>query len=600
MKKVKFKKYSDLYYLFILFFIIIISVYLVLGHIEKNETYQIKENLESILRITHDNINRWKKHRIYKIEIIASSHEIKSLTQTLIKTSRQSKIYKSAVDKIQVYLQPKLNELNDDNYYILSPTLVNLASFDTGTIGKEYFNKEKLEKIHNIFTGNSILTTPYFSKFSKKAEMILGTPIKDNSGNIIAALLFLVPPENEFTQILQLGKVAMTGETYAFDRNGKLISESRFNNQLRKIGLIKENEKGILNIKIEDPGYNLLENSEKSHEGSVKSFTKMVKSALSEKSGINLEGYRDYRGVMVVGTWLWDNYLNMGIATEVDKSEIYRHSYETYFLITALVCIITLLSLLYGNRLKKSLKNLDILRHKLEKNNEELEKANYELSQYASVVSHDLKTPLRAIHSYSDFLMEDLIDSLEEEQKNYLLGLGKAVKQSEALVNDMLDYYRLGKLNVKINNINVNTFLDELKTMIHPSEKEKIIFETDIQTLNSEIVLLRHILQNLISNGFKYNQSNEKIVEVKIINYDENNIRITVSDNGIGIEPEYHEKIFGIFQRLHPSDEYEGTGIGLAVVKKAIDKLGGNIKLESKINEGAKFIIILPKNESKG
>jgi len=190
--------------------------------------------------------------------------------------------------------------------------------------------------------------------------------------------------------------------------------------------------------------------------------------------------------------------------------------------------------------------------------------------------------------------MEDLIDSLEDKQKTYLTGLNRAVKQSETLVNDMLEYHKLGKAKLNISRIDLDSFIDELKNIIKQSSNEEMTIENHVIAFDSDIVLLRQILYNLISNAFKYNESQPKKILITFSGYDEHHIQISVADNGIGIEPEYHEKIFGIFQRLHPSDEYEGTGVGLAVVKKAVDKLKGHLKIESKLNEGSKFIIILP------
>ncbi|MDH5720805.1 MAG: ATP-binding protein [Spirochaetia bacterium] len=585
------------FYLSIFFLIIFVILYNVLGHIERNEKFQVKETLESILKITHDNIKRWKAHRIQNLENIAMEGEVKSITKILLNHNANTITYKSALKEIQLYLKPKINALKDDNFFLISKDFINLASLDTTSVGKKYASIQQYDEIQKIFHGKSVLTPPFESDISKKPEMIIGAPVKNNSNDIIAALIFLVPPENEFTAILQLGRVAKTGETYAFNKEGTLISESRFNAHLLQAGLLKKGERGILNILIDDPGTNLLENSTSHTKDSKTTLTKMAKSAISGNSGFDLEGYRDYRGVTVVGSWLWDNDLDIGITTEVDRDEIYEHSNENFFLIIFLTGSIILLALIYSMRQKNILKNMTVLGEKLEINNEELEKANEELAQYASVVSHDLKTPLRAIHSYSDFLMEDLIDSLQDQHKTYLIGLNRAVKQSETLVNDMLEYHKLGKAKLSISKIDLNNFIEELKSIIKQSSNEEMTIENNIKSLDSDIVLLRQIFYNLISNAFKYNESQPKKISIMFSYYDEHHIQISVADNGIGIEPEYHEKIFGIFQRLHPSDEYDGTGVGLAVVKKAVDKLKGDIKLESKLNEGSKFIIILPVNK---
>jgi PAS domain S-box-containing protein len=223
-----------------------------------------------------------------------------------------------------------------------------------------------------------------------------------------------------------------------------------------------------------------------------------------------------------------------------------------------------------------------------------LEQANAELEQYAYVVSHDLKAPLRAIHNYADFLREDLAMALDEEQKAYLDGLGLAVCEGEELVGDLLELSRIGRRSVPIETVDVGAFLRELSAILISPADVEIVMAEDWPTMDVEPVLLGQIFQNLIGNAIKFNHAPRKRVELGWRPLGEAQVELFVRDNGIGIDPRYHEKIFRAFERLHAREEYEGTGIGLAIVKKAADKLRGLVRVESEPGEGSTFFVTLP------
>ena len=142
-------------------------------------------------------------------------------------------------------------------------------------------------------------------------------------------LTFRVDPVDDFSRITKLGRIGKTGETYAFDESGKLITESRFENQLRQIGMIGPAMRSILNIEIRDPGVNLLEGLRPSLPRSRQPLTLMAQQAIKGRAGFNLDGYRDYRGVPVVGAWLWNEELDFGLTSEIDRLEAYRAYHTT-------------------------------------------------------------------------------------------------------------------------------------------------------------------------------------------------------------------------------------------------------------------------------
>jgi PAS domain S-box-containing protein len=225
----------------------------------------------------------------------------------------------------------------------------------------------------------------------------------------------------------------------------------------------------------------------------------------------------------------------------------------------------------------------------------DLEAANEELSQYASVVSHDLKAPLRAIRNYTDFLSEDLEESLDGDQKMYLEGLKRSVRQGDMLVDDLLEFSRVGRQDTLTQTIDIGVFLEELIASLALSPDVEVVLGNNWPTIETEPTLLSLVFQDLIRNATKFNRSPRKRIEIGWLPVDDEHYEVFVRDNGIGIEPRYHKQIFRMFNRLHTREEYGGTGLGLAIVRKAVGKLRGSVRLESKPGEGSTFFVALPK-----
>jgi PAS domain S-box-containing protein len=235
----------------------------------------------------------------------------------------------------------------------------------------------------------------------------------------------------------------------------------------------------------------------------------------------------------------------------------------------------------------------------LERKATALEVANEELSEYAYVVSHDLKAPLRAIRNYADFLYEDLEGRLDGDQKTYIEGLKRAVRQGEILVEDMLEYSRVGRKEVPPEPIDIGVFLQELVATLALSPDVEVVMGDSWPTIKTDPTLLTQIFQDLIRNGVKFNHAQRKRIELGWLPGDDGGYQLFVRDNGIGIDPRHQEQIFRMFHRLHTRKEYGGTGLGLAIVKKAVGRLHGAIRVESTSGEGSTFFISLPQTHKE-
>lgn len=224
-----------------------------------------------------------------------------------------------------------------------------------------------------------------------------------------------------------------------------------------------------------------------------------------------------------------------------------------------------------------------------------LEKINKELDQFAYIVSHDLKAPLRAINNLSIWIEEDIGEKIESDtQKNFNLLRGR-IGRMEGLINGILDYSRAGRMKAQLSEIDLNVFIDDIVINLAPPEKVKVKIQDNLPTIWAEKIAIDQVFSNFISNAIKYNNNENPEIEV---NYsDEGDFyKFCVVDNGPGIDPQYHEKVFQIFQTLQARDSVESTGVGLAIVKKIVEEKGGNAWVESEVGKGSKFFFTLTKN----
>ncbi len=233
----------------------------------------------------------------------------------------------------------------------------------------------------------------------------------------------------------------------------------------------------------------------------------------------------------------------------------------------------------------------------------EVERSNADLEQFAYIASHDLREPLRMVSSYLSLIGMRYGEALAGSGMEFLEFARQGAVRMDRLVQDLLDYAKIGRRDVNLQPLKLSDSLDESLRILCPNLQE---CDADIelgQSIKTAMVmgepgLLFRLFQNLFSNAIKY-RSEERPVEIHVDCHLVNDFwEISIKDNGIGIEDEYHEKIFGIFQRLHTQDKFEGTGIGLAIVRKIVERLGGRIRLESTPGHGTTFFVSLKKSPS--
>jgi signal transduction histidine kinase len=231
---------------------------------------------------------------------------------------------------------------------------------------------------------------------------------------------------------------------------------------------------------------------------------------------------------------------------------------------------------------------------KREKLMSELESANEELKNFAYVVSHDLKAPLRAISSLADWISTDYADKFDEEGKEHLRLLIGRVHRMDSLIEGILLYSRVGRVKEAVIAVDLNRLVGEVIGMLAPPANIKITIKNSLPTIMTEPTRIQQVFQNLLSNAIKYMDKPEGKIRIAC-SAEGHQWKFSVTDNGPGIKQQHFDKIFQLFQTLAPRDRVESSGVGLALVKKIVEMYGGQIWVESTVGQGTAFFFTLPR-----
>lgn len=241
--------------------------------------------------------------------------------------------------------------------------------------------------------------------------------------------------------------------------------------------------------------------------------------------------------------------------------------------------------------------DLDQSNTALLQNVQKLDASNKELEQFAYVASHDLQEPLRMISSFMHLLRKRYGEQLDSKAHEYMRFAEDGARRLQQIILDLLEFAKIGSENTEKATIDLNQLIREYRSLReHAIAEKKVRLTTDeLPVITSYPVPITQLFNNLIDNAIKY-ANPERTPEIHIGAKDRvDSWEFSVADNGIGIDPEYFDKIFVLFQRLHSNEAYSGTGIGLSVVKKVLDHLGGDIRVESEPGKGTKFTFTVPK-----
>jgi signal transduction histidine kinase len=229
----------------------------------------------------------------------------------------------------------------------------------------------------------------------------------------------------------------------------------------------------------------------------------------------------------------------------------------------------------------------------------ELQETNDELEAFSYSVSHDLRAPLRTLQGFTQALMEDYGSQLDDLGQDYARYIVEAAVSMDTLIADLLAYSRLGRTEIQIQPTDLSRVLAEALSQLDTERRERnaqIILEAPLPQVMAQYRILVQVLTNLLSNAIKFVKPDVQ-PQVRVWAEErENSVRFWVEDNGLGIAEEHQERIFRVFERLHGIEAYPGTGIGLAIVRKGIEHMGGRVGVVSQPDKGSRFWLEFPKS----
>ncbi|MDH5516775.1 MAG: hypothetical protein OEY36_03020 [Gammaproteobacteria bacterium] len=341
--------------------------------------------LNVVVETTHETHIIWIKDNKSSVEFTAKNPLMVSLVKQLLDEGMSAKEPRanSALKNLRHYFITSHNTLNHVGFFIITKDNINAASMRDGSLGrKNLITRHYPELLEKAFSGETVFVPPIESdvvfddgSVRNRPTMFFVTPIMDKAG-VRALFALQILPNRSFTRITQAGRIGKTGETYVFNKSGFMLTNSRFVSDLHRIGLITKEQDAILNIRVSDPGANMLNGFKPVLSPSDQALTVMAESAVSGKSGVNVSGYRDYRGQTVFGAWLWNEELGFGVTTEIDEKEALR-SYEltkntVQYIVLIMLSLSVLLALVIYWIEQKASKNLKSAYNELEHKTTEL------------------------------------------------------------------------------------------------------------------------------------------------------------------------------------------------------------------------------------
>lgn len=292
----------------------------------------VRLHLEKVVEITHSAIHRWVDHRSSDAALLADRPDMRQLIQELLglPSTKEALLGSDALQRLRNLVRPGVEEYQDLDVVIISPDGITIASLHDAIVGNEIFRAAQAQQLNALFQGEAQLVLPLNYEPDKPGHrtgevqrILITVPVYDAGGKVIAGLGLQIDPAHDFSRIIQIARSGKSGDAYAMDQHGLLLSGIRFGDQLQELGLLGQGEKASLNFSLRDPGGNMLEGFRPALARHKLPHTLAAEQLMAGKNGSNVTGYRDYRGVMVVGAWAWYAHNNFGLIYEHDVVDAY-------------------------------------------------------------------------------------------------------------------------------------------------------------------------------------------------------------------------------------------------------------------------------------
>lgn len=696
--------------------------------------------LQSVLANTIQRFDVWAQDRESDVRSWADNEIVVSAFEELSRAPVRSALTAApAQGTLRETLGPWLTEYGYRGYLLISPNGTTLAAMRDTELAKPtpvlgLVNRERLLSAGAMLTRPHILHVPDVSVTPDSGTVMEDTvmyalaPVRSGTG-LLGYLAFRIDPLAEYSASFRVGRSGLTGETYAIDRTGRLLSDTRYEDDLVQAGLLAEGQSSMLRIEVRDPEVSLVAGAIPPRPYAEWPLTVAARSVIEDGRGHNVQGYRDARGVLVMGAWAWDPVREIGVITEVDVAEAMRGANEAVAVLrvfaVAMAFTFILLAVLFSThrsitrqremathaanqRLSQILmtaaegiygidgkgivtfinpracamlgyeeheligKNMhsvvhhsrrdgsiypreecslhsagevgespdgdvfwtksgqaipieasssaidaankpagavvtfrDITNRKrdelaLRRYAQELKRSNLELQEFAYAASHDLQEPLRKIQAFGERLNNKCYEALDDSGRHYLERMVDAATRMRHLIDDLLSYSRVNSKTTSFLPVDLAAVVADVLSDLEPriAGQDAKIRVGELPAIEADPGQMHQLFLNLIANALKFRRpdvtpsiSIEGSVEVG-----EHGAmaRIAVADNGVGFEPRHADRIFGMFERLHGRDEFDGTGVGLATCRKIAERHSGELTAWGEPDAGAVFTLVLP------
>ncbi len=724
------------------FFIIIVALAVMAGEgaLMASARSTNLSTLQTVLRNTIQRFEDWAQDRESDVRVWAENEIVISSLEELARSPVRSSLESApAQERLRETLGPWLTEYGYRGYLLISANGTTLASVRDAELAEPALMLD-LVNLDRLATSGSLLTRPHIvDVISAPAGDVLGDVGEEilmyavaevrRDGNRIGYLALRIDPLAEYSATFRVGRTGVSGETFAIDRTGRLLTETRYSEEFVEAGLLAEGHPSMLHIEVRDPGVDVTRGAIPSRPYADWPLTVAARSVIEEGRGQNLQGYRDARGVLVMGAWVWDDVRDIGVITEIEVIDALAGANQARAVLrvfaVAMALSFILLAVLFSahrtitrrrarataaanQRLSQILMTAaegiygidgngivtfinpracemlgyeeheligrdmhatvhhsrrdgsiypreecglhhagipgesaegdvfwtkagqpipiesssspldmtdkskgavitfrDITNRKrdelaLRRYAQELKRSNSELQEFAYAASHDLQEPLRKIQAFGERLNNKCYDALDETGRHYLERMVDASTRMRRLIDDLLSYSRVNSKTTSFLPVELSAVVADVLSDLEPrivAEDAKIRVG-DLPAIEADPGQMHQLFLNLIANSLKFRrpgvtpsisiEGNIEVGESGAM------VRIAVTDNGVGFEPRHAERIFGMFERLHGRDEFDGTGVGLATCRKIAERHSGELTAWGEPDAGAVFTLLLP------
>lgn len=696
--------------------------------------------LQSVLANTMQRFEEWAQHQERNAYVWAGSDLVRRSLDELLQTPLESSIAAApAQAQLRATLGPWLTEYGYRGFFLIGANGTNLSALRNSDLGQPspilgLVDNASLQGSRGVLTRPQIVDVAApqieadWTALDEEVAMYAIAPVVSD-GVVRGYFALRIDPFAEYASTFRVGRTGVSGETFAVDQAGRLLTETRYAEEYRTAGLLARDHPSMLHLEVRDPGMNVVNGDVPSTPYSQWPLTEAVQAVTAGGRGSDLTGYRDARGVLVMGSWAWDPARQFGVVSEIEVSEALAgvnraRAVLRVFAVAMALCFILIAVLFNAHRTlsrqrarltleatqrfrrilmtaaegiygidadgivvfinpracamlgyredeligkpmhaivhhsrrdgspypenecpilspvetppdgvedifwtkdgecipiefskspldvgdpaagavvtfrditKRKRDELALLRYA-----QELKRSNAELQEFAYAASHDLQEPLRKIQAFGERLHKKYHDALDETGAHYLDRMVDAASRMRRLIDDLLSYSRVNSKTTTYQPVDLSSVLADVLSDLEPriaAEGAKVRVGI-LPAIEADPGQMHQLFLNLLSNSMKFHRQGvlpSIMVEGSVEVGEAGAVaRISVTDNGIGFEARHADRIFGMFERLHGREEFDGTGVGLATCRKIVEHHSGVLTAWGEPDAGAVFTIVLP------